>query len=435
MAGCSTTPDTNYSPLAEQAKTELATWESPVLEGQATTLNQLIPSPELDKLVQQALDNNPDLQQSLLTLKIYASEYNQSKKSRYPTAEASINGSNDEEDGSSSSADVTISWELDLWRQAANEQAVTAKTFLSQTALYQASQDSLAANVMKSWLAVIAQQRALQVEQERNELLSKNEQLIMNRYRNGYSDLEGLDSARSSTASSHATIVSYEESLAAERRALIRLLGVSRWGDLSVPNEYPDVLLPLVELPEQTLGRRPDLQSAYHLVEAADTGVKVAYKDMLPSISLDVSLYTDDATPLSNLLTSPFWYVLGELSQPIFQAGELKSALEVAKHEAAQAYQTYRSTLLDAVLEVENALSLEKALTKQQEYLEQAFAAEKNNLQQYQRNFLTGSVDIIDLLSVQQGVFDLSLQLDDVIYERLVNRIDLGLALGLGVKP
>jgi outer membrane protein TolC len=42
-------------------------------------------------------------------------------------------------------------------------------------------------------------------------------------------------------------------------------------------------------------------------------------------------------------------------------------------------------------------------------------------------------VNILDLLSVQQQTFDIESQLNTLLYERLVNRIELGLALGLGV--
>jgi outer membrane protein TolC len=44
-------------------------------------------------------------------------------------------------------------------------------------------------------------------------------------------------------------------------------------------------------------------------------------------------------------------------------------------------------------------------------------------------------VELSDLISAQTTMFDLEAQLDELIYEHLANRITLGLALGLGVKP
>ncbi|EAP94443.1 hypothetical protein V12B01_11115 [Vibrio splendidus 12B01] len=52
----------------------------------------------------------------------------------------------------------------------------------------------------------------------------------------------------------------------------------------------------------------------------------------------------------------------------------------------------------------------------------------------YEEKYRQGLVDIFDLLTVQQQTYDLEAQLTQTIYNRLVNRIDLGLALGLGVS-
>lgn len=43
-------------------------------------------------------------------------------------------------------------------------------------------------------------------------------------------------------------------------------------------------------------------------------------------------------------------------------------------------------------------------------------------------------MSILDLLEVQQQLYDLQEELDDLTWQRLNNRIDLGLALGLGIK-
>jgi outer membrane protein TolC len=110
----------------------------------------------------------------------------------------------------------------------------------------------------------------------------------------------------------------------------------------------------------------------------------------------------------------------------------LKAAVKIAELETAQAYQAYRETLLTAVTEVGDALGQERALSKQKNHIETALASARNNLAQYQRSYRTGLVSVLDLLTVQQQTYDLESQLDNLIYQLLVNRVDLGLALGLG---
>lgn len=435
LIACQSLPGSNVqstnSQLATERLSEKTSWQSTALEGEATHLAELIDDDSLTALIDLAIEANPDLQQILLTLKIRAAQLNQADSNLLPSVEGSFKANNDSNQSPYYTGGLSVSWEADLWSQIGDENKATAKAFSSQQALYQASLDSLVAQVMSAWLAVIAQSRALNVENDRVDLLAKNESLLLNRYKNGNGDLEGLDGARSSLASAKEKVEEYKEELAINQRSLMRLLGYNKIEKIDMPTNYPVVLVPLGQLPEQTLARRPDLMSAFYDIEQAELEVQVAYKDLLPSLSLTASLTDVASSPSSALFTSPVWYLLGQLTVPLFQQGSLDLAIDVAKFEATQSYQIYRATLLDAVFEVENAISQEKSLSLRQTYLQEALAAEKNNLLQYQKNFKNGSVDIVDLLSVQQDVFDLIASLDDLIYLRLDNRITLGLALGL----
>lgn len=167
-------------------------------------------------------------------------------------------------------------------------------------------------------------------------------------------------------------------------------------------------------------------------IEAADLRTVVAYKDLLPSISIGAVLKDISDSPQSMRLTDPVWTLLGQLSAPLFQGGKLRSAAEVAELQTAQSYESYRETLLQAIMEVDSALSIEQSITRRANYIESALASARNSLSRYEESYRSGLVDILDLLTVQGKTFDLTSQLDNLIYEGLINRIDLGLALGLG---
>ena len=51
----------------------------------------------------------------------------------------------------------------------------------------------------------------------------------------------------------------------------------------------------------------------------------------------------------------------------------------------------------------------------------------------YTSRYRQGTVSLIDLLNIQQQTFSLQTQVTQLKYEKLNNRISLGLALGLGV--
>ncbi|MEQ5835773.1 TolC family protein [Marinobacter sp. NFXS9] len=435
LTGCAIRGDNpDYTERTQTLVEQVPAWSQPTNGQKITALTDLIQSDALDTLVQQALAANPSLQQTLLTLRIREAELKQTGADRLPGLEAGFSASDEEDSDASYTGSLTVSWEADLWQKIADRTAAAGKDVEEQAALYQSARDSLAADVMSSWLALIAQKHAIRIQQERLATLENNETLIKQRYRNGLGTLEDLDSARSSSASARATLENDRETLAQQERALKTLLGQVPSTGSDVPGDYPAVLTPLADLPTQTLQRRPDLIAAYHAIEAQDYRVSAAYKNLLPSISLEAALKDVADSPAQALLTDPAWSLLGQLTAPLFQGGELRAAADSAEYERAQLFQAYRETLLDAVNEVEDYLGLEQSLTRRQQHIADALERQESTLEQYRASYRAGLVDILDLLSVQQQTYDLKAQLDDLIYQRLANRIDLGLALGLGVN-
>lgn len=434
LCGCAAGAQTDFAAMADRDRQVSRRWNQ--LDGarQTTILGDLIDSAELEALVSEALGANPGLQQTLLTLRIRQAEYRQTSGVRLPEIEAGYAVGREEGSDTDYTGSLSIGWEVDLWRKLSDNAQAAAKDVAEQQALCQSARDTLAAEVMKTWLGLTAALKNMAIEQQRLASLEKTETFIVQRYRNGLGSLDDLDSARSATASSRATLAQYRETLAQQQRALQTMLGRAVGADIDVPGAYAAVIVPLVQLPEQTLGRRPDLKAAYLAIEAAGLRTQVAYKELLPTISLKAALEDVADSPGAALLTDPVWSLLAQLTAPLFRGGQLKAAAEIAQLQTAQSYQAYRATLLEAVNEIEDAMGLERSLAQQQHHIETALATARNSLRQYQGSYRSGLVEILDLLDVQRQTFDLDIQLNNLICERLANRIDLGLALGLGVK-
>ncbi|GGN24637.1 MULTISPECIES: TolC family protein [Marinomonas] len=429
----------NYANLAQEdldavGESKSSQWQTMDQIAPASYLTDLIQDPQLEALIQQALQANPSLQKTQLTLQASLWSLKSQQGESLPSVEAGLSGNRAEGGNTNYNADLSISWEADLWQKLALSEQASAKTLASDEALFQASRDTLVANVIKSWLAITAKQHAIAIEEKRLALLEANEKLILKRFRNGLGDLEALDEARTSASQSKADLVEYQENLAIEIRNLQLYLGHSDPVHFVTNDHYPAVNLTLSDLPKQNLQRRPDLKAAYLAIEAADLNTSVAYKDMLPSISLSATLSETAASPRAALFGSPIWSLLGQITQPLYQGGRLKAAAEIAKLQTAQAYQDYRDTLLTAVNEVENTLGQERVLSQQVRHIQDALASSQKNLNQYEKKYRTGLVELNDLINVQETTFDLEAQLDNLIYQHLSNRVDLGLALGLGVK-
>lgn len=397
-------------------------------------LTDLINDPQLDELIEQALQANPNLQKMQLTLQASLWGLRSQEARSLPSVEAGFSGSQAEGNDINYRADVSIRWEADLWQKLALSEQATAKSLASDDALLQASRDTLVANVIKSWLAVTAKQRVIYIEEKRLALLEANEKLILQRFKNGLGSLEALDESRTSASQSKANLVNYQENLAIERRNLGLYLGRSEPENWIINARYPDVNLTFRDFPRQNLERRPDLKAAYLAIEAADLNTSVAYKDMLPSISLSATLSDAAESPSAALFGSPLWSLLAQITQPLYKGGQLKAAAEIAKLQTAQAYQDYRNALLTAVNEIENTLGQERVLAQQVRHIRDALSSSQKNLTQYEKKYRSGLAELNELMNAQKTTFDLEAQLDNLLYQQLSNRVDLGLALGLGVK-
>ncbi|MGY0310742.1 TolC family protein [Alteromonas macleodii] len=467
LSACTSTDDRALSESASSSTGNNVVWQSQGRQQESTqtlqlnsdtTLTDVIDIKELPHLagyIDEALSSNASLQQSLITLRKAQVAIDSAKADRNLNVDASFSASKSETTNSSAStssntnsstssnssspsysASMNVSWELDLWQKISDGISAANLDAASARASYQSARDSLVANVVRSYIDVLTQQQLLNIEQSRLTVLENNEAVILKRYSTGLGSLDDLDTARTSSANTRATIAQYENALLTAKRTLAVLLGRQNQSlnELNTQVSFPDVLLPLTTLPKQDLARRPDLQAAFYALKATEFEVDVAYKALLPSISLSASLSDNASTPSQALFTNPLWSLLGQMTAPLFQGGALRAQVEDAKLTSANAWWQYRETLLTAVQETQNALDSETALSARISHINVALANAERSVSTIEGQYRQGLADILDLLSVYDTRFNLQAQAVELHAQKLQNRIDLGLALGLGVS-
>ncbi len=431
--GCSATAPDYPDKTTEQLQ-GVTVWQQ--LEGATPlgSLHELIVSKELDALIDEALLHNPSLQQTWLTLQKYRLNAEQEDATRYPQADLGYSFlKSDTQDGLHSAA-LNVSWQIDIWGKLSNTYEAALQESAAQEALFQSAQDTLVAEVAKTWLGVIAATRALQTETQRLERLNHIERFMDARYKNGLVGLEEIHSAHSVTQSSMAAVAKYEQQRETMQRTLTQLLGRLDDTFITRSDQYPDVAIAYADLPMQSMRRRPDLKAAYQNIEAAQSHSKVAYKELLPQFDLQAALQESATSPSKLFSGDPVWSLLAQMSAPLYHGGALRSAAKAADIEVAKAYESYRETLLIAIKEVRDAIANERTAALRQRHINEALKSAMITRNLYEHNYKNGLANLMDLLNVEQQAFDLQAQYDTLIYERLVNRVDLALALGLGAK-
>lgn len=403
-------------------------------------LTDLVDISGLSKLIHHAFAHNPNLQQTQLALQIAYKNAAIGNANRLPSLNAGLDVNRAKERKTNYTAKLNASWELDLWQKLATQREVAHADVLASAMQLQAAKDALVASMMRQYMAVVRDKKTLALQQQRVQKVQQIEWLITKRFRLGITSLSDLLTARQNTQQSKARLPEYRQNLHQSERVLLRTLGMVMINPAqakavlkAVQYDYPKVFLPLSKLPEQDLRRRPDLQQAYFAIRAAELNADVAYKNLLPSISLSGTLNTFANQPLKLLTAEPAWTLLGQLSAPIFNAGKLKNQANIAKLQAAQRYWTFQNTLLDAVTNITNAQSNEVAIRQRIQALNATLATSKKLVKSNQRLYPLGKVDVRAWLNSELTLYDLYEQHSQLIYAQCINRINLGLELGLGV--
>ncbi len=407
---------------------------SPVENGWLADLD----NSDLSEFVSQVLNNNPNYNEIALRMQAAGFNADALRGRLYPRLGVSANAgrtristpTNNSSDSLSIGFDAN--WEIDVWGKLSSNAAAARSNYEGAQYDYQGARLSLAAQVAQSWFDVIEAKQQLDLSRRTVNNYQRTTDIIENRYKRGLSN--GLD-LRLSISNLEAAKASEKFSETAHRQTLRRLeLLAGRYpsaqikisGDL--PNKLKDIP---IGVPLDILERRPDIQSAKSKLYAAGYRAQAAEKAMLPSFSI-TARGSNTSEEFAKLLKfdNVFWNLIGGITQPIFQGGQLKYTAKAEQLNFEAQKQNFAQKLLLAFKEVEDALDNDRSLAQRVIHTEQsvinAIAAEKVALEQYSQ----GLIRISTLLQSQRQSLTQQSQLLSIKKQRINNRISLYLSLG-----
>jgi outer membrane protein TolC len=184
-------------------------------------------------------------------------------------------------------------------------------------------------------------------------------------------------------------------------------------------------------MPSSLLERRPDVIAAERRLATAFYREEEAQAARLPKISLtaSVSSISSELFVLQDR-ENPTWSAGASILAPLFLGGKLKEQVKVRTAEQKQAVAEYGRIGARAFAEVENALSAEFALAAREVILQQAVAENERALKLANVRYRVGSGDLRGVLQQNLSLYASQVSLIRVRSERLVQRVNLYLALG-----
>ncbi|MBB1333103.1 TolC family protein [Pseudoalteromonas sp. SR44-5] len=398
---------------------------------------QQLENPQVFFLVEQALANNQQILQSGYDVAIKQQQLIATGAALWPSLDLSsrTNRSKDNRPVSynnASSANLTLSYEIDLWGKLSDAQRQANLEFLAEQANFEQSKQRLVGDVVSGWFNVISAQKLLALYQQREKNAEQNLAIIESGYRQGLNDALDVYLTRNELNTERSRIAGQKATLNQAIRTLERLTGDYPKGALTVEAELPllDKPIPL-GLPSELITRKPSLMASWYQLLSTDANLAYAHKQRFPSLDLSATL--GDSTDRVSDLFSPSslaWSLVGSISMPLFDAGRLKANEEAARLAVLSQEQNYLASLYDAFNDVEQAISQEQSL--QQRYQatlkaqENAIAAEQLSFEQYQ----SGLVTYTTVLDAQDRSFDAQSSVIEIKNQLIINRINLHIALG-----
>jgi multidrug efflux system outer membrane protein len=186
-------------------------------------------------------------------------------------------------------------------------------------------------------------------------------------------------------------------------------------------------------LPSSLLERRPDIQAAEQILVAANANIGVAKAAYFPQITL-TGEFGFQSTALSQLFSGSrrIWTFVPQLTYPIFDAGRIRSGVELAEAEQRSALAQYEKAIQAAFRDVSDALVQYRKVREiraQRELLVTALLDRKRLAYLRYR----GGVDtLLNALDADRDLFDAELSLAQARRDELLSVVQLYKALGGG---
>ena len=391
--------------------------------------------PIMMKLVQEGRKNNNNLKVAAANMDISWLMAEKSGSALKPSVDVSLSGAKTgTKNGSSDSANlgVKLGWEVDVWGRIQN--GVDAATASAQAAEadYKFAQESLSANIAKTYLKVIDAKLQAKLIQQNLTILKKTMRITQLRYDNGLSSGQDIALNRANLASAKEQLIKIEGSKRNALRSLELLLGRYPDASIEIPNILPTLpSSPPAGLPSELLQRRPDLVSAERSVAAAYDMTAQAQAARLPQFALTTTL-SEASSDLSKILNPAnlTWQLAANIVAPIYDGGRRKIDVEISTKKQEQAVTSYVQTALEAFSDVETNLDQGRVLAKRETALEEVLKHSKKAYRIANFRYKEGEIGLLDTLQIQQQTITAQSNLISVKRLELEQRINLYLALG-----
>jgi outer membrane protein, multidrug efflux system len=333
---------------------------------------------------------------------------------------------------------IQLSYIVDFWGKYRRATEAARAQLLATTFARGVVQTTLISDVANAYFQL--RQFDYQLDFSQRNVVADQDVLRINtiKYKGGDSAISDVYQANLLLQQAEAQVILSHQSIAQTENQISILLGrnpgpIAR--GLSLIDQSHLAVVP-TGLPSALLERRPDVRQSEAILIAANANVGVAKAAFFPQISL-TGQFGAQSTAITSFLQGPatVWSLAGEVLQPLYAGGAIRSAYDLAWAQRSEAELTYRQTVQNAFGDVANSL----VGYNQARLFRMKIEEQTNTYQETARlanvRFTGGYTSFLEVLVTQQQYFTSELTLAQAWSTEMQNYVQLYQALGGGWQP
>lgn len=358
----------------------------------------------LRALIDTALANNTDIRTAVLRIEEAEASLKTARLAFLPGFDVSPSASFTAASGSASSGSfywqlpVGASWEVDIFGSLRNAKKKQLAAFKESVAFMQTVQSELISTVAIQYYTLLSLDAQKKIYEETEKNWRENVEITRKLMEAGRYNSAAVYQAQANYYSICNNLSDIRRQIRETENQLCSLLGKVSGTEI-MRNTIEDWAAPesiSTGIPVKVLSLRPDVRQAEFALEQAYYATGQSRSAMYPSLTITGSF------DFGEMLFS----ALGSLVQPIFKQGTLRAQLKIAIAQQEEAEAAFRQTIIDAGIEVNNAMiGLQAVMEKSANYSAQVDNLEKA-VESTRMLMQNGSTTYLEVLTAQETLLN-----------------------------
>ena len=370
--------------------------------------------PTLDALVTEALANNKTLAIAKARVEEARANRGAARARQLPQIGIAADASRGNQGQASNDkvlnvaeADLEASWEIDLFGQNRARTAEAQAMLESEDDARQGVMVGLLAELARTYFDLRDAERRIELTRRNLATQQQTFALIQAQKRGDMASDFDLQRAGARVSATAAILPTLETARDAALNRLAVLLGAVP-GSKDALVAAPRDLAPLdprilIAAPAAVLAARPDVRAAERRFAASISASEAATAELFPKISLTALFGVQNSTLFAS--ATP-WGIGAALVQPVLNFGRIRAQIDAADARQTQAFLTYQQTVLEALENMENALSAYLHEAGRNAALTTAVTQNRKATDLAGQQYAAGFTGLLDLLVAQRDLLD-----------------------------